>query len=205
MLVAAVSHLAAVDPALAALRDRNGLPPLWSRPPGFATLIRFILEQQVSLASADAAYRRLEGAINEVAPREFLTLDDAELRRIGFSRQKTGYGRGVAEGMLDGSIELQHLEALADNEVMETLEAIRGVGSWTASCYLLFVLQRPDAWPPGDRALQVSMADVLELDEVPDRKLADAIAERWRPYRAVAARMLWHEYLGGAPVRAALR
>jgi DNA-3-methyladenine glycosylase II len=187
------------------MSERNGPPPLWYRPPGFATIIRFILEQQVSLASADAAYRRLEAEIDEVAPQQFLNLDDAELRRIGFSRQKAGYSRGVAEGMLDGSIELQHLDALADNEVMKTLEAIRGVGPWTASCYLLFVLQRPDAWPPGDRALQVSMADVLALDEVPDREQADAIAERWRPYRAVAARMLWHEYLGGAPVRAALR
>lgn len=194
-----------MEPAFAALSKRNGPPPQWSRPPGFATLVRFILEQQVSLASADAAYRRLEEAIGDVTSEGFLALDDAELRRIGFSRQKAGYGRGLAEGMLDDSIALQHLDALADNEVMETLETIRGVGPWTASCYLLFVLQRPDAWPPGDRALQVSMADVLELEEVPDREQADAIAERWRPYRAVAARMLWHEYLGGAPVRAALR
>ena len=155
----------------------------------------------MSLASADAAYRRLEDAI-EITPSTFLALDDAQLRQIGFSRQKAGYGRGLAEGLQAGSIDLQELDTLTDNEVMDTLLAIRGVGPWTASCYLLFVLGRPDAWPPGDRALQVSMATVFGMDEVPDRDAADAIAERWRPYRAVAARMLWHEYLGGGRIRA---
>ncbi len=165
-------------------------------------MIRFILEQQVSLASAEAAYGRLEAAIGEIDPSSFLTLDDADLRGIGFSRQKAGYATDLARGMLEGTIDLQHLDSVADNEVMEELEAIRGVGPWTASCYLLFVLGRPDAWPPGDRALQVSMAKVLDLPDVPDRETADAIAERWRPYRAVAARMLWHDYLGGNPVPA---
>ena len=167
-------------------------------------MMRFILEQQVSLASADAAYGRLETAIGEVTPQGFLTLDDAGLRDIGFSRQKTGYGRGLASGIIDGSVNLQELDPLTDNQVMETLEAIRGVGPWTANCYLLFVLRRADAWPPGDRALQVSMASVLGLDAVPDRDQANAIAEDWRPQRAVAARMLWHDYLGG-PVSADVR
>ena len=184
------------------LLDRNGPPPLWQRPPGFATMVRFILEQQVSLASADAAYQRLESKIGEITPQGFLILDDVTLREIGFSRQKAGYGRGLASAIVDGSVNLQELDPMADNEVMEILESIRGVGPWTASCYLLFVLRRPDAWPRGDRALQVSMASVLGLDAVPDREGADAIAERWRPYRAVAARMLWHDYLGGSPVPA---
>ncbi len=170
---------------------------MWSRPPGFATMIRFILEQQVSLASADAAYTRLVDAVGEVTPATFLTLDDAALLAIGFSRQKAGYGRELAGGMENGSIDLQTLDAMADKDVMETLQEIRGIGPWTAGCYLLFVLRRNDAWPPGDRALHVAMADVLELDAVPDRAAAEEIAERWRPYRAVAARMLWHEYLGG--------
>jgi DNA-3-methyladenine glycosylase II len=163
-------------------------------------MVRFILEQQVSLASADAAFRRLEAAIGTVEPEPFLALDDEELRAIGFSRQKAGYTRGLAEGMIDGTIDLQGLEDRADKEVIETLETIKGIGPWTAHNYLLFVLGRPDAWPTGDRALYVSMASVLELAEVPDRATADAIADRWRPYRAVAARMLWHDYLGGDPV-----
>lgn len=197
----AVAHLSSVDPALAELNVRNGMPPLWDRAPGFATMVRFVLEQQVSLASADAAYQRLEAATDGLDPASFLILDDAELRLIGFSRQKAGYARGLARGMLDETIDLQQLDAMADNEVMESLEAIRGIGPWTASCYLLFVLGRPDIWPSGDRALHVAMADVLDLAEIPDTKTAGAIAERWRPYRAVAARMLWHDYLGGGPVR----
>ena len=155
----------------------------------------------MSLASADAAYTRLEAAI-EVTPEAFLRLGDAELRQIGFSRQKAGYGRGLAEGIVDGTVDLQELEGLTDNEVMESLETIRGVGPWTANCYLLFVLRRTDAWPPGDRALQVSMANVLDLDDVPAREEADAIAEDWRPHRAAAARLLWHDYLGGGPIPA---
>ena len=145
----------------------------------------------------------MEEAIGPVEPEPFLTLDDAQLRAIGFSRQKAGYARGVAEGLIDGTIDLQQLDTLADNEVMDVLEGIRGVGPWTASNYLLFVLGRPDAWPTGDRAVYVAMSDVLDLPEVPDRDAGDGIAERWRPYRAVAARMLWHEYLGGGPVSAA--
>ncbi len=168
-------------------------------------MIRFILEQQVSLASADAAFGRLEESIGSITPEAFLALEDAELRRIGFSRQKAGYGRGLAEGIMHGTITLQDLRAMADNEAMQSLEAIRGVGPWTASCYLLFVLGRPDAWPPGDRALHIAMADVFDLDEVPGSTEADEIAERWRPYRAVAARMLWHEYLGGDSIPVRLR
>jgi DNA-3-methyladenine glycosylase II len=163
-------------------------------------MVRFILEQQVSLASADAAFGRLQAALGSLEPKSFLGLDDGELRAIGFSRQKASYARGLAGGLIDGTIDLQQLDDLADNEVVERLEAIRGVGPWTAGNYLLFVLGRPDAWPTGDRALYVSMANVLGLENVPERDAADRIAARWKPYRAVAARMLWHDYLGGEPV-----
>ncbi len=200
-----VAHLAEIEPAFADLRDWNGIPPLWERDPGFATLVRFILEQQVSLASADAAYARLDEAIDEVSPDEFLTLGDERLRDIGFSRQKAGYARGLADGLVEGSIALDGFGAQPDDEVTAALEAIRGIGPWTASCYLLFVLRRPDAWPSGDRALYVSMANVFDLGEVPEREAADAFAANWSPYRAVAARMLWHDYLGGDPVRPALQ
>ena len=200
-----VAHLAKIEPAFAVLRDRNGIPPLWGRDPGFATMVRFILEQQVSLASADAAYARLDEAIDEVSPQAFLTLGDERLREIGFSRQKAGYARGLADGLVEGPIALDGFGAQPDHEVTAALEAIRGIGPWTASCYLLFVLRRPDAWPSGDRALYVSMASVFDLGEVPERDTADAVAASWSPYRAVAARMLWHDYLGGDPVRPALQ
>ena len=168
-------------------------------------MVRFILEQQVSLASADAAYARLDEAIDVVSPAGFLTLSDEQLREIGFSRQKAGYARGLADGLVESSIALDGFGGQPDDEVSAALEAIRGVGPWTASCYLLFVLRRPDAWPSGDRALYVSMASVFDLGDVPERKAADAVAAQWSPYRAVAARMLWHDYLGGDSFRPALQ
>jgi DNA-3-methyladenine glycosylase II len=180
---------------LGALIDRNGVPPMWRRPPGFATLTRLILEQQVSLASAAAAFRRLEEAVGTVVPELFLALDDDRLRAIGFSRQKTGYVRGLAEGLVDGSIDLAAVGELDDGEATAALTAIRGVGDWTAACYLLFALRRPDAWPTGDRALHVAMSDALGLGDVPGSDEAADRAEAWRPHRAVAARVLWHAYL----------
>lgn len=193
----AVDQLADMDPTMAVLADRNGIPPLWPRDPGFATMVRFILEQQVSLESADAAYRRLGEAIGSVEPGPFLTLGDDELRSIGFSRQKTGYVRGVADGILDGTIDFEAIGGLDDTEARSRLLRIRGVGPWTAACYLLFVLRRPDIWPPGDRALQVAVGRLLDLPDVPDVEETNRRAEAWRPLRAVAARMLWFDYLGG--------
>ena len=139
-LIAATTTLSEADPMLAELARRNGVPPLWSREPGFTTMLRLILEQQVSLASADAAYRKLGDAMGEIEPGSFLELDDKELKAIGFSRQKAGYVRGLASGLIDGSIELDPLSDLPDEEAAGHLVAIRGVGPWTAACYLLFAL-----------------------------------------------------------------
>ena len=193
-LRSAVARLVADHPLLAAVVDRYGLPPLWRRPPGFATLVLFILEQQVSLASARTAFDRLQAVIGEVHPDRFLTLSAAELRAVGFSRQKAGYATGLAAGLADGSITLP-ADGVDEDEARQALLAIRGVGPWTADCYLLFVLGRSDVWPTGDRALQVAMRTVLELPAVPTATEADEIAEVWRPWRAVAARILWHDYL----------
>jgi DNA-3-methyladenine glycosylase II len=186
-----------MDPVLAGIAERNGVPPLWARKPGFATLLRLILEQQVSLASADAAYRKLNEALGRVDPEPFLLLDDAQLRTIGFSRQKAGYVRGLAAGLFDGSIDLDSAADLADAPATDHLLQIRGVGPWTAACYLLFALLRADVWPPGDRALEVSIGRIFELGDAPSKDEASERAEAWRPFRAVAARLLWHEYLGG--------
>jgi len=156
--------------------------------------VLFILEQQVSLASARTAFDRLQAVIGEVHPDRFLTLSAAELRAVGFSRQKAGYATGLAAGLADGSITLP-ADGVDEDEARQALLAIRGVGPWTADCYLLFVLGRSDVWPTGDRALQVAMRTVLELPAVPTATEADEIAEVWRPWRAVAARILWHDYL----------
>ena len=188
--------LAARSPLFDDLLERNGTPPLWRRPASFETLVRLVLEQQVSLASANAAYRRLEQRLGAVTPEAFLASSDEQLRRDGFSRQKTGYVRGIAERILDGSFDPGAMSR-EPAEAFDELVEIRGIGPWTASCYLVFVMGAPDAWPRGDRALHVSMARNLDLTEIPDSDRAEVLAESWRPHRSVAARMLWHDYLGG--------
>jgi DNA-3-methyladenine glycosylase II len=196
MLSAGVTTLAEMDPVLAVLAERNGVPPLWPREPGFPTMVRLILEQQVSLASANSAYGKLERAIDRVEPEAFVGLGDSELRTIGFSRQKADYTRGLAAGLMDGSVDLNAVDGLADEDATDRLLDIRGIGPWTAACYLLFALRRPDVWPSGDRALQVSMGRVYDLPDVPDVETSNERAGAWRPLRSIAARMLWHEYLG---------
>lgn len=187
--------MAGRDPRLASLCEANGIPPLWPRAEGFPALTKIILEQQVSLDSAAAAYAKLEQAIGAIEPEAFLALDDMQLNKIGFSRQKAGYCRGLAQQCLDGALVLDELTNQADSVVRQRLLDIRGVGPWTADVYLLFALRRPDIWPTGDRALVVSMAENLPLLEVPSYAAADEMADLWKPWRAVAARMFWHAYL----------
>lgn len=192
---AAAAKLAARDTVLGASVTRYGPPPLWSRAPTFATLVHLILEQQVSLASARAAFDRLTAALDgHVTPTGLLRLTDAELRATGFSRQKAGYARGLAAAFRDG-FALEPLAALPDNEVRITLTSFKGIGRWTADVYLTMCLLRPDVWPRGDLALATSAHAVLGLTARPSVEELASIAERWRPYRAVAARILWHDYL----------
>ena len=194
-LRAAVDGLAGRDADLAAIVARYGHPPLWPREPGFPTLVHLILEQQVSLASAKAAFDRLREAADPLTPAAFLELDDERLKAIGFSRQKTRYGRALAAVIADGSLDLDALPALTDAEVDVRLTAVPGIGRWTATIYRLMVLLRPDAWPIHDIALAQAIADVRGLDVRPSPEAMDELAEGWRPWRAVAARLLWHEYL----------
>ncbi len=196
-LAVACGDLAQRDPALAGLYARNGLPPLWRRTPGFGTLVRLILEQQVSLASGAAAYHRLRDELGVIEPDRFLGLDDGTLRGIGFSRQKARYVRLLAEELVRGAFDIAGLGHAADDAAMTELTRRVGIGPWTAANYLLFALGRPDVWPTGDRALVVSMSRHLGDGAVPSYEDADRCAENWRPWRAVAARLLWHDYLGG--------
>jgi DNA-3-methyladenine glycosylase II len=191
----AARELGETDPRLGASVERYGPPPLWSREPSYATLVHLILEQQVSLASAQAAFDRLRAALGgTVEPALLLGLTDDELRTVGFSRQKTGYARTLATAMLDG-FDLAALETIPDDEVRTALIAMPGIGPWTADIYLTMCLLRPDVWPHGDLALATSARDLLELGGRPTFAELAAIAERWHPYRAVAARLLWHDYL----------
>ncbi len=191
----AARELGETDLQLGASVERYGPPPLWSREPSYATLVHLILEQQVSLASAQAAFDRLRTALGRtVEPAPLLRLTDGELRTIGFSRQKAGYARTLATAMLDG-YDLAALDAMPDDEVRTALIAMPGIGPWTADIYLTMCLLRPDVWPHGDLALATSARDLLELEDRPTFAELAAIAERWHPYRAVAARILWHDYL----------
>lgn len=188
-------RLAEREPAFRDLLARLGSPPLWARTPGFATLVHIILEQQVSLASARAAFERLKQALPEVIPQAFLSLDDAELLAIGFSRQKTRYCRELARAALEGRVDLDGLAALEDSQVRAALVALKGIGPWTAEIYLLMALLRPDAWPKGDLALASAAREVFNLPALPGQEELARRAEAWRPHRAVAARLLWHHYL----------
>jgi DNA-3-methyladenine glycosylase II len=191
----AARHLAARDPDLAAILARRGPPPLWDRPAGFASLVRIILEQQVSLASARALEARLVSVLGAHAPGSYLSRGEPGLRRLGLTRQKARYCIGLARAVRDGTIDLDGLAALDDEAAALALTRLHGIGPWTAQIYLLMVLLRPDIWPRGDLALVAALREVKRLRRVPTAERVAAIAERWRPYRSVAARMLWQEYL----------
>ncbi len=195
-LAVAVDELAARDADLAAVVGRFGVPPLWSRDPGFATLVHIVLEQQVSLASARAAFDRLQSRLGSVTPAGVLSLSDAELLSVGFSRQKSRYVRELAREVASGRLDLATLDVADDDAARRRLTAITGIGDWTADVYLLMALGRSDVWPVGDRALAAAVQQVKGLATFPDRHELAALGERWRPWRSVAARLCWLDYLG---------
>jgi len=196
---AAVEILARDDPSLAAIVERHGVPEFWAREPGFATIVLLILEQQVSLASARAAYERLERRVGAVEPPAVIGSSDAELRADGFSRQKARYVRVLADSIESGALDLDAVAGLPDDEARVALVAVPGIGPWTAEVYLLSALRRPDTWPVGDIALQEGARRALALDTRPSAAELAEIGERWRPHRATAARLLWHLYLARRP------
>lgn len=196
-LLTGVRILSERDADLRRIIEAYGPPPLWAREPSFATLVHIILEQQVSLASANAAFARLKTAANPLTPAAFLELDDEALRGIGFSRQKMGYGRDLARALLAGELNLAELEGLSDEDARAELVKIKGIGKWTANIYLMEVLLRPDIWPGGDLALLNAIGKVKKLTKRPSADEFQKLGEPWRPWRAVAARMLWHHYLSG--------
>lgn len=187
-------ELAARDEQLAQLYKRNGEPPMWMRPRGFATLVQLILEQQVSLASAAAVYAKLKVMLPRVAPAPFLQLSEARLRACGFSRQKIRYTRLLAEGLRDKHWRLADLHRAPREEARTMLTALTGIGPWTADVYLLMAMGHPDVWPPGDVALIRQFEKVMPMRSIDSRRSAQRI-ESWAPWRSVAARLIWHDYL----------
>ena len=185
------------DPDLAQILTKFGPPPMWAREPGFPTLMLIILEQQVSLASARAAYDRLREVATPLTPVRFLELDDATLKAIGFSRQKTAYGRGLAKTIVDGHLDLAKLAMMPDTNVRTELIKIQGIGPWTADIYLLMALRRPNIMPGADLALLAAVQKVKRLAARPTPDELNTLSRNWKPWRSVAARLLWHYYLNG--------
>jgi DNA-3-methyladenine glycosylase II len=186
-LIGSCGHLARVH-AVA------GDPPLRRRPAGFKGLSRVIVAQQLSVASAKAIWGRLEVAAQPFTTASFLKLPERELRRTGLSASKFATLRGIAAAIDVGSLDLDALTHAPEDVIHAKLTALKGIGPWTADIYILFCLARADAWSPGDLALKVAVRDALALAARPDQALMTEIAELWRPWRAVAARMLWSYY-----------
>jgi len=190
-----IRELTVRDADLALVIQTYGAPPLWVREPGFPSLVYIILEQQVSLASARAAFQRLRAAASPLTPTRFLKLSDTQLKQIGFSRQKALYTRLLAESLVKRHLDLDDLHDLSDDAARKFLIALKGIGTWTADIYLLSALRRPDIWPTGDLALAVAVQEVKRLRSRPSPERLEGLGQLWRPYRAVAARLFWHAYL----------
>lgn len=194
----ALADLTTRDRALARLYRDHGPPPMRARPPGFATMLKIICAQQVSTASARAIVGRLATLADPLTPQSFLALDDAALRAIGFSRMKTAYGRGLAEAVMSGALDLSHIARLDDDAAIAEIVKIKGLGRWSAEIYLLFALRRPDLWPVDDLAVVKGVQRLKRLEARPSRAEMVAFGDAWRPWRSVVARMMWHTS-GNAP------
>ena len=180
-------------PHMRRAHDRAGDPPLRRHPPGFEGLARIVVGQQLSIASAEAIWRRVQAAVKPMSARAFLELSDDELRQAGLSRGKVRTLRAMSEA-IEAGLDLKQLAAAPEEVVHETLTALPGIGPWSADIFLLFCLGRADAFAAGDLALQTAAANAMQLPERPSREELLAIAERWRPWRGVAAHMLWAYY-----------
>ena len=196
-LHAALDALAAIEPGIATALAVTGYPDARIRERGYATLLRTIVGQQVSVAAAASVWNKLETLLGtECPPEQLLTQDFDALRACGLSRQKQGYARSLAELVLSGSLPLDALPA-DDEEAIAYLTQVKGIGRWSAEIYLLFAEGRPDIWPAGDLAVQEGVGRLLKLDARPSEKEIRAIAERWRPHRGAAAIFTWHIYAKG--------
>jgi len=183
------------DKHLKAVIKQHGYPPLWGRVPSFATLIHIILEQQVSLASAKAAFLKLEARIGHITPEKVLLLTDEEMKACYFSRQKTIYARDLALAIVNGELSIEKLSLPEDEQLRTEMKKIKGIGDWTVDVFMMMALHRCDCFPTGDIALMKSIKEVKGLDMHTDKEAVLKIADTWRPYRTIAAFILWHAYI----------
>ncbi len=187
--------LAACEPVFRRILDHHGYPPLWKREPCFTTLVRIILEQQVSLASANATYQKLASAVPEFTPRELLKLSAEEMRACAVSRQKSRYLHSLSEAVTSNQLDLTALPALTDDEVRRELTQVKGIGQWTANVFLMLALNRLDCFPAGDVALNNSLRHEFELTTDQFQDVSGDLVAGWSPLRTIAAYFLWHAYI----------
>lgn len=187
--------LARRDPALARIMREHGLPRFPRRPAGFGTLLHIILEQQLSIDVAKRLWLRLRERCRPLTPTNFLELDEPTLKNCGFTRQKIGYARGLASAICERRFSPAGLARLDDEAAMEALTALKGFGRWSAEVFLLFALGRPDVWPAEDLALRIAVQWMHDLPERPTGRHLRELGEAWRPWRSVAACVLWQFYL----------
>jgi DNA-3-methyladenine glycosylase II len=193
-LKTSIDVLAAAEPAFAQALARAGYPEPRIREPGYETLLRTIVGQQVSVAAAQSIWNKLAAALGDLTdPDTVARASDETLRAAGLSRQKAGYARSLADEVASGRLDLHNLPA-DDEEAITQLVRIKGIGRWSAEIYLLFAEGRPDIWPAGDLAVQAGLHKLLGLSERPNEKLTRELAEAWRPHRGAAAIFTWHCY-----------
>lgn len=188
-------ELAMRDADLARIHGRLGDPPIWGRRPGFPALVKIILEQQVSLRSAAAMYRRIDAHVGGITPVAIDRLGVTGLRQLGVTRQKAAYCHGLARRLLDGRLDLSLVARAPDAEGRTMLLDVPGLGPWSVDIYFLMALRRPDVWPRGDLALASALREVKGLRSLPSYEQQLELSQRWAPWRSVAARLLWAHYL----------
>lgn len=193
-LLSGVSLIVDHDPDFRQVIDAITPIPPRMRPAGFEPLVKIIVEQQVSLASAKAIWMRLEKAITPFQPETLLSFSETQLRELGLSKQKAVYCRALATSINEGTLSLTSLNQLEDPAAIDHLTQVKGIGRWTAEIYLMASLRRQDIWPAGDVALKVALQHLKKLDARPSVEEMDLYAEKWRPYRTLAARILWRYY-----------
>jgi DNA-3-methyladenine glycosylase II len=194
-LALATEALCAQDEEIAAIVQRFGVPPMWGRRPGFPTLVRIILEQQVSLAAARTMYARLVDRTGDVTPESVASLGIPGLRALGFTGQKSIYCHELARLLIEGHLDLGAVARAPDDVGRRALLAVRGLGPWSVDIYYLMALRRPDVWPHGDLALADAVFRTKRMRARPDYDRLTRLASQWRPWRSVAARIFWHHYL----------
>lgn len=194
-LIHLCNSLADKDADLKVIIESYGYPPYWKRALHVETLVQIILEQQVSLASAKAAFLQLKKKIGKFTPEKLLALSDEDFRAAYFSKQKTSYTRNLATAVVTGEINLCLLANESDDIIRTKLTKIKGIGNWTADVFLMMVLSRKNVFPFGDIALVNSLKHIKKLPKETSREEMEWIVEQWAPYKTIAAFMLWWAYI----------